>query len=329
MANFQGVKMDFVSLDFETANSYRGSPCEIALVRVRGGKVVETFDTLLHQTNFSAFNTMLHGISKEMVKGSPKIEEIWPTAREFIGADPIVAHYAAFDTGVLRDSLGMKAFSDPLSYFCTVVLSRRILSLPSYRLPWVADELGIAFEETHRSLADAMAVAEIVLALGQQTGLGSLEELANSVNVHSGSISENGWKGSAFSGKGGGSLSAAQRAEILKSIPESELYEDPDFAGLDIVFTGAMGSMTRDDAMIKVMKAGGIPKTAVTKKTNMLVFGYQDSAALRPGASVSNKMAKALELINEGANLEIVDEQTFLQMLNSPDGHDAGSKNTL
>jgi DNA polymerase III epsilon subunit-like protein len=319
--SYRGVNMDFVAIDFETANSFRGSACEIALVRVSGGKVVETFETLLNQKDFSGFNTMLHGITPKMVLDAPRIEDVWPSIREFIGLDPIVAHYAAFDTGVLRDSLGLNAFSEPLSYFCTVVLSRRILQLPSYRLPWVADELGIPFKETHRSLTDAMAVAEIVMALGEKSGIDSLSALADSVGVRPGLLSTDGWKGSIFSGSSGGSLSAAQRAEILKSIPESELYEDPDFVGLDIVFTGAMGSMTRDEAMLRVMKAGGIPKTAVTKKTNMLVFGHQDSAALRPGASVSNKMAKALELIEEGANLEIVDEETFLQMLSSPDGH--------
>jgi len=33
--------LDFIALDFETANSYRGSPCALGLVRVRDGKVVE------------------------------------------------------------------------------------------------------------------------------------------------------------------------------------------------------------------------------------------------------------------------------------------------
>jgi DNA polymerase-3 subunit epsilon len=318
-----GAQLDFVAIDFETANNFRGSACELALVRVSDGKIVETFETLLNQVEFSGFNTALHGITPKMVKDSPKIEDVWPSVRKFIGTNPIVAHYAAFDTGVLRDSLGLDAFSEPLSYFCTVVLSRRLLQLPSYRLPWVADELGISFEETHRSLADAMAVAEIVLALGEKSGLDSLGALADSVGVRPGTLSSDGWKGSVHEGSGGGSLSAAQRAEILKLVPESELYEDPDFAGLDIVFTGAMSSMTRDEAMLRVMKAGGVPKTAVTKKTNMLVFGHQDSAALRPGASLSNKMVKALELIESGASLEIVDEETFLQMISSPDSHKA------
>ena len=32
--------LDFVAIDFETANSYRGSPCSVGLVRVRNGSPV-------------------------------------------------------------------------------------------------------------------------------------------------------------------------------------------------------------------------------------------------------------------------------------------------
>ena len=30
--------LDYTALDFETANSYRGSPCAVGLVRVRDGQ---------------------------------------------------------------------------------------------------------------------------------------------------------------------------------------------------------------------------------------------------------------------------------------------------
>ena len=315
--------MDFVAVDFETANSFRGSPCEIALVRVSNGKVVETFESLVHQKEFDDFNISLHGITPKTVEGSPEFTTLWPTVREFIANDPIVAHSAAFDTGVIRDSIGLDAFQSPITYFCTVVLARQLIDLPSYRLPWVADALGIDFTETHRSLADAMAVVEIVLALQKMTTATSIQELAESVSVRPGSITSSGWRGTVHKSAKSGSLTEAQRLEILNSIPESELYEDPDFAGKEIVFTGALSSMTRDQAHYRVMTAGGIPKASVTKKTNILVFGHQDSRTLRPGAAHSAKMQKSLTLISGGADLELVDEETFIQMLNSPEGIDS------
>ena len=312
--------MDFVAIDFETANSFRGSPCEVALVKVRSGEVVDTFETFLHQKEFDSFHTSLHGITQKTVANSPTFAEVWPEVRGFIGNDPLVAHSAGFDTGVIRDSIGLKEIGTPIEYFCTVVLARQMISLPSYRLPWVADALGVDFSETHRSLADAMAVVNILLAMEKMSGVSSIRQLAESVNVKPGSLTAEGWRGSLHKSSQKRRLTEAQRIEILKAIPESELYEDPDFAGLEIVFTGALSSMTREDAQHKVLRAGGIPKTSVSKKTNVLVFGQQDSRALRPGASHSGKMQKALDLINGGASLELIDEKTFLEMLNSPEG---------
>jgi DNA polymerase III subunit epsilon len=40
-------KMDFITLDFETATSQRDSPCEIGLTFVSGGQIVETKSWLI------------------------------------------------------------------------------------------------------------------------------------------------------------------------------------------------------------------------------------------------------------------------------------------
>jgi len=312
--------MDFVAIDFETANSFRGSPCEVALVKVRDGEVVETFSSLVYQEHFSAFNVSLHGITSKMVKDSPTISELWPQLKEFIGDDPLLAHYAAFDTGVLRDSLGMEAFAKPLTYFCTVVFSRQLLSLPSNGLPWVASHLGLNFEETHRGLPDALAAASIAIEFMKMKGLNNLSELAESLAIRPGTLSSDGWRGTSHQSAASGKLTEKQREEILANIPESELYEDPDFVGHEVVFTGALGSMTRAEAQFLVMKAGGIPKNSVTKSTSMLVFGQQESYSLRPGADISNKMEKALKLVDQGSGLQMVDEKTFLEMISSPEG---------
>jgi DNA polymerase III epsilon subunit-like protein len=34
------VSLDFTAIDFETANSYRGSPCSVGVVKVRDGQIV-------------------------------------------------------------------------------------------------------------------------------------------------------------------------------------------------------------------------------------------------------------------------------------------------
>jgi DNA polymerase III epsilon subunit-like protein len=43
------VSLDFTAIDFETANSYRGSPCSVGLVKVRDGQIVDEAGTLKTQ----------------------------------------------------------------------------------------------------------------------------------------------------------------------------------------------------------------------------------------------------------------------------------------
>ena len=68
--------LDYTALDFETANSYRGSPCAVGLVRVRDGQPVAERTWLMRPpevvADFHPFNTSIHGITAEMVAGAPR-----------------------------------------------------------------------------------------------------------------------------------------------------------------------------------------------------------------------------------------------------------------
>jgi DNA ligase (NAD+) len=72
------------------------------------------------------------------------------------------------------------------------------------------------------------------------------------------------------------------------------------FAGMSIVITGSMTSMTREEAEAKVIEQGGKAASSVSKKTNFVVAG--------PGAG--SKLSKAEEL-----GIEVIDEATFLARL--------------
>lgn len=74
------MTLDFTAIDFETANSYRGSPCSVGLVKVRDGRIVDESSTLIHPPgrfdHFDDFNTWLHGINAEMVAGAPQHQHL-------------------------------------------------------------------------------------------------------------------------------------------------------------------------------------------------------------------------------------------------------------
>jgi DNA polymerase-3 subunit epsilon len=307
----------FVTIDFETANESRDSPCEIGLVRFVDGQPTETFQSLLYQERFAPFNVMLHGIKPSDVKGAPTIDDLLPEVAQFIGGSPLVAHNAAFDMRILQIALSRSPLDFSTSFFCTLVLARHTLSLPENGLAYVSEQLGIDHPGDHRALHDATTCGFVATTMLRNGGFTALSGLAEAANVRPGTISANDVVGSVKKSTGtGAKLSRERLEEILKSIPEEELYLDPDFEGKNIVFTGALSGMTQGEAKLAVMKAGGWPQGNVTKATNMLVYGYQDPRVLR-GKPMSGKRLDAAALCAKGFDIEIVDEALFLEMLSS------------
>ncbi len=173
-------ELDFTAIDFETANGSRGSACAVALVRVRGGAVVDQLDTLIRPVDgggFSGFNIRIHGIRPADVSDAPTWEELWPQVASFVGADALLAHNASFDRGVWRatSELGGLAAAEP-EFHCTVRLSRRFLDLPSHRLPLVAKALGLPPFAHHQAAADALTCASIGIELAKREGLQTIAD---------------------------------------------------------------------------------------------------------------------------------------------------------
>jgi DNA polymerase III subunit epsilon len=316
-----GGAVDFVAIDFETANEERGSACEIGLVRFSNGQVVDKFQSLIYQDDFNPFNVSLHGISEKQVAKAPSFDDVWKEAKSFIGNAPLLAHNAGFDISVLYQSLELEDIGDTYTYFCSMVLSRRMLDISYFGLPGVTEHLGIDYPMNHRAESDAEAAGKVAVALMAKKSVDSLHGLADILRVRPGTLNSDGYSGSRYKGPPGGTgLSMSEKKKILEAVPESERYEDPDFAGKRIVFTGALLGMKRDDAELAVMKAGGLPTSSVSRKTNMLVFGYQDPNVLR-GKALSGKRLAVEKLRAEGVDIEVVDELQFMQMLDAPQGY--------
>lgn len=309
---------EYVAIDFETANESRNSACEVALVRFKDGEPIESFSSLIHQERFSLFNMALHGITPKLVKSAPRFNEIWGEMKDFISTSPLVAHNAGFDMSVLYRSLKDEPVGTELDFFCTMVLSRQILDLTYFGLPGVTEHLNIEYPMEHRAEGDAIAAGKVAHHLMELERVDNLYELAEKFRVRTGKLVEAGLSGSTHISQGRrSSLTLAEKQKIVEEIGLENFYEDPDFSGKRIVFTGALLSMTRREAELAVMKAGGLPVSSVSPKTNMLVFGYQNPTVLR-GKPLSGKRKKADELRESGSDIEVVDEVQFLEMLRDP-----------
>lgn len=305
--------MEFVVIDFETANESRGSACEVSAIRFQNGVATDNFTSLIYQNRFSPFNSSIHGITESLVSQSPPFDEVWPRLRDFIGTSPLVSHNAGFDISVLFHSLENCPLDAEITYFCTMVFSRKLLKTTYFGLPGVTETLGIEYPMEHRAESDALAAGKVALALLKLGKVETLQDLANNLQIKPGQLTDEGFTGS-FSLSRSNSLTVKDREKILSEIGETELYEDPDFAGKKIAFTGTLMSMTRREAEIAVLRAGGLPVSSVSAKTNMLIFGYQDPRAIK-GKPHSAKRLEAEKLKALGKDIEVVDEVQFIEML--------------
>ncbi len=182
---------EFVALDVETANRFRGSICEIGLVRFNERGVVSTYETLVKPwSEFGDFYfSFIHGIKESDVAASPRIDEIWADIWNFIGDTPVIAHNASFDLGALFDVSGFIGLPiPPTTYWCTLVASRKLMTLPSHKLVDLAEHFQIQQHSAHRAADDARVAGELALELMKVAEISTLEQLRSQYDIAPGYI---------------------------------------------------------------------------------------------------------------------------------------------
>lgn len=183
--------MNFVAVDFETANSRPSSACALGIAVVKDGEMVENRSWLIRPKHnyFSRFNTRIHGISQEDVASEPTFGELWDLFRPLLEGQLIIAHNAAFDLGVLKGTLDSHGIEYPrLDYMCTVRIARKSWpALDSHRLNHIAEHLGIEFRH-HRADEDALVCAEIAREACRLAKANCLRGLAKQLGVATGKL---------------------------------------------------------------------------------------------------------------------------------------------
>lgn len=301
--------MDFVALDFETATRDRASACAIGLAFVEGDRVTQTRSWLIRPpgNKYDGYNISIHGIHPVDTANAPTFAELWPEVRESLSGNLGLAHYAAFDMSVLRSTLDHHGVPYPeMEYLCTYVLARHAWpNLVSYKLRWLANEVGIEFDH-HNAEEDARAAAEIAIRCQDVLGGASLRQVAESTDVRVGQLFDGGYRPC-------GHRSAWSVTDITPE--EGEFDPAHPFYEKTVVFTGSLANMVRKEAMQAVVNCGGRCTTSVSGQTDFLVVGDQDFSQFREGQTKSSKMRKAESLAAEGNGIELIPEEDFLRML--------------
>lgn len=156
--------MNFLAIDFETANRYPNSACSVGLVRVEEG-VITKKKTFLINPPYEYFEfSHIHGISPEDVEDQPTFKVLWKKMESFFNEiDFVVAHNVGFDRRVLEHCCSTYGLTAPdVEYRCTVKLSRSVLKIKPANLANVCRELFIPLNH-HDAGSDAEACARIMI----------------------------------------------------------------------------------------------------------------------------------------------------------------------
>jgi DNA polymerase-3 subunit epsilon len=165
-------KLSFTVIDTETTGLDPSGGDEIiaiAAVRIVNGRILrrEVFDALVNPNRpIGAASRAIHGISTEMLRGMPPIEDVLPRFHRFLEDTVIVGHNVAFDMRFLE----LKERQTGLT-FNHPVLDTLLLELVLHphqedkSLEAIAGRLGVVVSGRHTALGDALATAEVFLAL--------------------------------------------------------------------------------------------------------------------------------------------------------------------
>ena len=191
--------MDFLAIDFETADYQPDSACSIGLVRVSDGVIVHRTTRLIRPPRPNIVFTHIHGLAWEDVEDAPTFGELWPEIKSlFEGVEFLVAHNASFDQGVLAACCRAHRIPMPrLDFHCTVKLSRKLWGLRPANLPAVCRHFNIPLNH-HDAGSDTEACARIMIEALKT--MGEMYDAQERKNVGSGVVAVSRSESSAESG---------------------------------------------------------------------------------------------------------------------------------
>jgi DNA polymerase III epsilon subunit family exonuclease len=177
-------EISFAVVDVETTGraSWSGSRIlEIAIVEVRGGSIVDEFQTLLNPGHAIPREiTALTGIAAHMVHEAPYFDHVASEVQERLEGRVFVAHNATFDWSFVSAEL-VSALGDAPSMpkLCTVRMCRRLVPQLRHRnLDVVSRHFGIEIHERHRAYGDALATARVLIRLLDEASGRGIEDLS-------------------------------------------------------------------------------------------------------------------------------------------------------
>ena len=161
-----GFGDEYVAFDLETTglSSANDRIIEIGAVVMKNGEELDRFQTFVDpQRPLEKKIVELTGITDEMLKGAPKIEEVLPEFLKFVNGRVLVAHNSDFDTGFIRAACARQGLPYIYTAADTLILSQNMLpQLNKFKLDIVSNALSLPDFNHHRAADDAVTCGLIM-----------------------------------------------------------------------------------------------------------------------------------------------------------------------
>lgn len=305
--------LEFTAIDFETANRDSASVCQVGVVHVEAGTVVARDSWLvipptgMEPGDFDPGNIRIHGIfPSDVRKKGITWQQSLDRLKAFSRGTALVAHNVSFDRGAFEAACRASGIAPPtLRWEDTLVIARRHLQLPNYKLPTVAAHVGIRKFKHHDAAADAEACAQIAIHVAKEIGARDIDDLWP-VRKRSASTAQHLYYDRA---------STAKSSELPQ--PSADADERHPLYGQMVVLTGDLDDMARWDAFEAIAAVGGTPQKGVTLKTTVLIVAGYDRIPANYNPSLgTGKERKAGEYIERrGREITFIGASDFREAL--------------
>lgn len=302
----------FVLFHAENVNENRDSICHLILIPVVNGQ--QQKPNHFYMNPEATFEFVSSGITSKKIETFAPVAKVWPEIQNIIDKFPIAVcsadGYTAYS--IFRTLTRLNVDFNPINYCNSKSILRRTMNEVSYSFDFLCSKFyndTITFNSP-----ESIAIRWCDLALHGLSNVNedNFAEFLKSAKIQPGLISPDEFTPSLCMRD----YSHRKEHTFDPSSVAVDARPDSPFYGMNVVFTGKMESMARNEARAAVIRIGGNSPDRLTQETDFLVVGVQDLRVVGE-KGLSGKMKMAEKYRAAGRPIEIIDESDFIEMLNA------------
>lgn len=284
--------MNYIAIDFETANHNLDSACSLGLVKVEKGKIVFEKEYLINpECIFEPSNIMIHGITHDMVINSPKFYEIWDEIYDIINGQIVFAHAADFDIQVLKTMIERYELKVPdIRIGCTLRIARIAFKdiIPNCKLNTISSYIGCEHNH-HNGLSDAKVCYYMIKYVERMYQVYDVVDLFNKLSLVFGEYNENRYSGVR-------NRLRLKTSKIIKDVLKGKV----------VAFTGKPKNMTKNHFINLVASYGGVVSKDYNLRVDIFVV-FQNPVLSKVESIEELRKVKEILVVNEKEFMELID----------------------